>query len=69
MQHMKKCNYCGTEIKKPTRRQKCGPDLVFCNTDCLARDCIEKHPNTSLGNMIKTMFPEIFENEEKKNEA
>ena len=44
-----KCSNCNKEIKKG---KKVGPELIYCDDECYLRDCIEKHPGTSLANIV-----------------
>lgn len=48
-----KCSYCG---KKGEKLKKVGPELRYCSNKCCLKDCIEKHPGTSLANMAKKML-------------
>ena len=50
------CSYCGGLPEKP---MKVGPRLIYCNDLCFAKDCIERHPGTSLEKMVKKMWPEV----------
>lgn len=53
---MKKCSYCGSEIIKG---KKVGPELKYCNDECYYKDCIVKHPGTSLANIVARIKPNI----------
>lgn len=54
-----KCSYCGKEIDgKPI---KVGPSLRYCNETCNILNTFEKYEDTSLGNMCKRMYPDIWE--------
>lgn len=52
---MEKCSYCGKEGDK---LKKVGPDLKYCNNDCFYNDCIERHPGTSLANIVERIIKE-----------
>ncbi len=55
------CRYCNTFIEKPTKEQKVGPKMVFCNRECEVADCLTRFPGTSLAAMAERMYPEIVE--------
>lgn len=48
-----KCSYCG---KEGIKLKKVGPNLRFCNDECYLKDCIERHPGTSLADMAMKML-------------
>lgn len=48
-----KCSYCG---KSGVKLKKVGPKLRYCKHECYLKDCIEKHPGTSLENMAKKVL-------------
>ncbi len=48
-----KCSYCGKEGEK---LKKVGPKLRYCNSECYLKDCIKKHPGTSLANMARKLL-------------
>ena len=51
-----KCSNCNKEIKKV---KKVGPELIYCDDECYLRDCIEKHPGTSLANIVARIRPDL----------
>lgn len=51
-----KCSNCNKEIKKG---KKVGPELIYCDNECYLRDCIEKHPGTSLANAVARIRPDL----------
>ena len=53
---MKNCSYCGKEGKKLKR---VGPNLKFCNDECYYKDCLERHPGTSLYNIVARLRPDL----------
>ena len=51
-----KCSNCNKEIEKG---KKVGPELIYCDDECYLRDCIEKHPGTSLANIVARIRPDL----------
>ncbi len=57
------CSYekCGKFIEKPSKEQRVGPKMVFCNRECEVADCMNRFPGTSLAVMVEKQYPEVVE--------
>lgn len=60
---MPNCSYihCQALIESPTKKQKIGPNIYYCNWDCYAASGMIKWPGSSHAKALEQMYPEIAE--------